>query len=157
VISPGRKLDLHFPIQVVVNGVAQTLTFADLLTRRTVVSVYMKNNTPSCDRQNDALVTVASELDRAGFDLVALSRDTARSHARYAAAKKIPYALASDPDDRFARAADSLVEKSMYGRKFTGPARAAFVLDRDGTVLAVAPKIDPANHAAQLRALILSL
>jgi peroxiredoxin len=45
----------------------------------------------------------------------------------------------------------------MYGRTFTGPARAAFVLDRDGTVLAVLEKIDPARHAAQLKELIKAL
>ena len=44
-----------------------------------------------------------------------------------------------------------MIEKSMYGRSFTGPARAAYVLDRDGTVLAVVPKVDTADHAAQLR------
>ena len=101
--------------------------------------------------------TMLVEFDRAGYNLIALSRDTCGSHRRYAAAKKILYVLASDPDDRLARAAGSLVEKSMYGRKFVGPARSAFVLDRDGTVLAVVEKIDPPNHAAQLLALIETL
>jgi peroxiredoxin Q/BCP len=45
----------------------------------------------------------------------------------------------------------------MYGRTFTGPARAAFVLDRDGTVLAVAEKVDTADHAAQLKELLKTL
>ena len=99
----------------------------------------------------------AAEFDRAGYELIALSRDTCGSHTRYAAAKHIGYTLASDPEDRFARAADSLVEKSMYGRTFTGPARAAFVLERDGTVLAVVEKVDTADHAAQLRAVINTL
>lgn len=156
-ISRGQKLDVDFRLKVVCNGVAQEVTFGDLLTRRTIVSVYMKNNTPSCDRQNDDLVAHAAEFDRAGFNVIALSRDTCGSHTRYAAAKGIAYTLASDPQDRFAQAAGSLVQKSMYGRTFTGPARAAFVLDRDGTVLAVLEKIDPARHAAQLREVIKAL
>jgi peroxiredoxin Q/BCP len=45
----------------------------------------------------------------------------------------------------------------MYGRTYIGPARAAFVLDRDGTVLAVIEKVDTANHAAQLNELIKGL
>jgi peroxiredoxin Q/BCP len=114
----------------------------------------MRNNTGSCDRQNSALIEVAAELKRKGIGLIALSRDTATSHLRYAAAKGITYVLVSDPDDQFARATDSLVEKSMYGRRFVGPARAAFVLARDGTVRAVVPKVDAAEHAAQLRAAI---
>lgn len=149
-IKPGDKIDTRFPIKVFRDGQKTAITFGELLTRPTWVSVYMRNNTPSCDRQNDSLAEHADEFDRAGFNLVALSRDTCGSHAKYAAKKNIRYTLASDPDDLFAKATDSLVEKSMYGRTFTGPARAAYLIDRDGTVLAVAEKVDPANHAAQL-------
>lgn len=156
-IAPGQKLELNFRVKMLQDGVAREVRFADLLTRRTVVSIYMRNNTPSCDRQNESLAAHAGELERAGFNVVALSRDTCGSHGRYAAARKIPYVLVSDPKDEFARAADALVQKSMYGRTFVGPARAAFVLDTDGTVLAVVPKAEPATHAEQLRQAIASL
>jgi len=96
-------------------------------------------------------------LPGAGYDLIAISRDTPGSHLKYAAKKKIAYPLVSDPGDLFAHAADAVVEKSMYGRKFFGPARAAFVLAPDGTVLAVVEKIDPADHAARLKALLAAL
>lgn len=156
-IAPGQKLATDFTLKAVRAGVAQEVRFAELLTRRTVVSVYMKNNTPSCDRQNEALQTVAPELAKAGFTLVAVSRDTAGAQTRYAAKHGTTYVLASDPEDRFSRAADAMVEKSMYGRTYVGPARAAYVLDRDGTVLAVAAKVDTAAHAEQIRALIAGL
>ena len=156
-ISPGKKLPTNFKLKIVRDGAEQEVLFADLLTRRTIVSVYMKNNTGSCDKQNDSLAAHAAEFAQAGYNLVAISRDTCGSHLKYAAKKKISYTLASDPDDRFAKAADSIVEKSMYGKTFLGPARAAYVLDRDGTVLAVAGKVDTADHAAQLRALIAGL
>ncbi len=151
-VSAGKKIDTSFQIKVFRNGKTETVRFSDLLIRRTIVSVYMRNNTPGCDRQNDSLAAHAAEFDRAGYNLVAVSRDTCGSHAKYAAKKKIGYTLVSDPDDLFARATESVVEKSMYGRTFTGPARAAYLLDRDGTVLAVVPKVDTADHAAQLRA-----
>src|SRR5688572_2319305 len=103
--------------------------FGELLTRPTIVSVYMKNNTPTCDRQTTSLAEHAAEFDRAGFNLVAISRDTCGSHTRYAHAKGIRFTLASDPDYHFARAVDALTTKSMYGRNFVGPVRAAFVID----------------------------
>ena len=112
-VVPGQKIDLHFPVKAVREGVAKEVTFADLLMRRTVVSVYMKNNTGTCDRQNESLVAHAAEIARGGCDLIAVSRDTAGSQLRYAAKKQIGYALVSDPKDLFARAVDSLVEKSM--------------------------------------------
>lgn len=156
-IQPGQKLKTNFPLKVVADGLAKEIAFQDLLTRRTIVSVYMKNNTGSCDKQNDSLAAHAAAFDQAGYNLVAISRDTPGSHLKYAAKKKITYVLASDPDDLFAQAADSVVEKSMYGKKYFGPARAAFVLAKDGTVLAVAEKVDTADHAAQLQALTAGL
>ncbi len=156
-ITPGKKLKTNFKLSVVADGVAKEVVFKDLLTRRTIVSVYMKNNTGSCDKQNDSLAAHAGEIAKAGYNLVAISRDTPGSHVKYAAKKKIAYTLASDPEDLFAKAADAIVEKSMYGKTYFGPARAAFVLDTDGTVLAVAEKVDTADHAAQLKALIAGL
>jgi len=156
-IAPGKKLKTNFKLTVVVAGEAKEMAFKNLLTRRTIVSVYMKNNTGSCDKQNDSLATHAAEFAKAGYNLVAISRDTPASHLKYAVKKKIAYTLASDPGDLFAKAADSVVEKSMYGKTYFGPARAAFVLDTDGTVLAVAEKVDTADHAAQLNALIAGL
>ncbi len=156
-IAPGQKLNLDFRLKVVRDGVVREVTFAELLKRRTIVSVYMKNKTPSCDRQNASLAAHAAEFEAAGYDVIALSRDTSGSHLRFAAANGIRYTLASDPEDCFARATDSLVEKSMYGRTFVGPQRAAYVLDTDGTLLALVEKVDPAGHAAQIHALINSL
>lgn len=156
-ITPGKKLKTNFKLKVVAQGVESEVAFKDLLKRRTIVSVYMKNNTGSCDKQNDSLAAHAAEFTKAGYDLIAISRDTPGSHLKYAVKKKITYTLASDPSDLFAQAADAVVEKSMYGKKYFGPARAAFVLAPDGTVLAVAEKVDTADHAAQLKALIAGL
>lgn len=117
----------------------------------------MRNNTGGCDRQNESLVKATKEFVKAGYNLVALSRDTLASHRKYAAKLGITYALASDPDDLFARATGSIIEKSIYGRRFSGPAHAAYVIDQDGTVLAVVGRVDTSDHAAQLRAVIANL
>jgi len=157
VIAVGQKIDTTFPLKVVKDGVAREVVFRDLLTRPTIVSVYMRNNTGSCDKQNDSLAAHAGEFAKRGYNLVAVSRDTCGSHLKYAAKKAITYTLVSDPGDAFAKATGSIVEKSMYGKTFEGPARAAYVIATDGTVLAVVPKVDAADHAAQLKAVLASL
>lgn len=156
-ISPGKKLDTSFRVKAVVGGEVREVAFAELLKRRTVVSVYMKNNTPSCDRQLADLVAAAPEWKKAGYDVVAVSRDTPGSHRKTAEKKQVPFALVSDPEDAFARATDSLVTKSMYGKQYVGPARAAYVLEADGTVLATIEKVDTAAHAEQVRAVLAGL
>lgn len=144
-------------MKAVRDGVVREVAFRELLPRRTIVSVHMKNNTPSCDRQTAGLAAGMAELARAGFDVIAVSRDTSGSHLRYAQANNIGYTLVSDPQDQFARATDSVVQKTMYGRQFMGPARAAYVLEPDGKVLAVIEKVDTADHLAQLREAIKSV
>jgi peroxiredoxin Q/BCP len=156
-ISKGHKIDTDFSLKVVQDGVAREVVFRELLTRPAIVSVYMKNNTPSCDRQNDSLVGHAGEFDRLGYHLIALSRDTCGSHVKYAARKGIGYTLASDPDDLFARATDSVIGKMMYGRTFQGPARAAYVIGTDGAVLAVIEKVDTKDHSRQIQAVLATL
>ncbi|MET0263466.1 MAG: redoxin domain-containing protein [Rariglobus sp.] len=156
-IAVGQKIDTTFPVKVVQGGEKREVVFGDLLTRRAIVSVYMKNNTPSCDRQNDALVGHAKAFERLGYQLIAVSRDTCGSHLKYAAKKGIDYILVSDPDDAFAHAADSVISKAMYGRTFQGPTRAAYILDTDGTVLAVIEKVDTKDHAAQLAGVLAGL
>jgi len=153
-IKIGQKLKTAFNLKVVHDGTEAEVAFKDLLTKPTIVSVYMRNNTGSCDKQNDSLAAHTSEFAKRGYNLVAISRDTCGSHLKYAVKRGISYTLASDPDDLFAKAADAIVEKSMYGKTYEGPARAAFVIAKDGTVLAVAEKVDTKDHAAQLHALL---
>lgn len=156
-VSVGQKIDTDFPLKVVQGGAVREAVFRDLLTKPAIVSVYMRNNTGSCDRQNDSLAAHAGEFARLGYHLIAVSRDTCGSHLKYAAKKNIAYTLASDPGDAFAKATGSIVEKSMYGKTFEGPARAAYVIDTDGTVIAVIEKVDTKDHAAQLKAVLASL
>jgi peroxiredoxin Q/BCP len=150
-VGPRDQLVLDFTVKAVRSGQVEAVVFRELLVRRTIVSVHMKNNTASCDRQLAQLAAHAAEFAALGFDVIAVSRDSAGSHLRYAAAKGISFTLVSDPQDSFSRAADAIVEKSMYGRRFLGPVRAAYVLEKDGTVLGVIEKVDPAHHARQVR------
>jgi peroxiredoxin Q/BCP len=156
-IKKGEKIKTDFALKVVRNGQEEEVKFSDLLNRPAVVSVYMKNNTGSCDKQNKSLAEHASRFESKGYNLIAISKDGCQSHKNYAEKLNINYILASDPDHSFARATDSVVEKKMYGKVFEGPSRSAFIIDTDGTVQGVVEKISPANHAEELLELIDSL
>lgn len=153
-IRTGEKMDTAFTIRIVGNGEEREVRFEDLLDRPVIVSVYMRNNTSGCDRQNRSLVEEAEWFDQRGFGLIALSKDSCGSHKRYAEKLGIRYLLASDPDFQFARATDSIVKKKMYGKTFEAPSRSAYVIDRDGTVLGIIEKIDTKNHADELKELV---
>lgn len=153
-IEIGKKMDISFTLSVVKDDEEQVITFSELLDKLTIVSVYMKNNTGSCDRQTLSLAEEGAWFKEAGYNLIAISKDTCGSHKKYAKKQGIGFILASDPEYKFAEATDSLVEKKMYGKTFTAPSRSAFVIDTDGTILASIEKIDTKAHAEELKALV---
>ncbi len=156
-VKKGDKITTEIKLSVLRNGEEQDVLLKDLLDRPTIVSVYMKNNTSSCDLQNISLASRSGEFDEKGYNLIAISKDSCRSHKNYAEKHNISYILASDPEHEFAKATGSIVEKRMYGKTFAGPTRSAYVIDTDGTILAVIEKIDAKNHADELLELVDSI
>ncbi len=153
-IPIGSKPDLSFPIKAWMNGREVKTTFAELIRGRTVVSVYFKNGTDVCDIQNFSLRDHARAFAERGVTVVAVGRETCRAHARYAGKHALTHILVSDPDKLFAQATDSLVEKSMYGKKYMGPTRSAFLFAADGSLQGIIPQVDAPNHAQEVLALI---
>ncbi len=156
-ISVGKKINTEFTLHIVENGEEKEVKFSELLDRPAIVSVYMRNNTPGCDKQNRSLAEHAGWFDEKGYNLIAISKDTCGSHKNYAEKLGINYILASDPDYKFSKAVDSIVEKKMYGKTFDAPSRSAFVIDTDGTVKGIIEKINTKAHARELKELIESL
>lgn len=153
-LSLGKKPKLTFKIDALVDGKAVHGPFAALLDGPTIVSVYMRNNTSACDKQAAEMDKNEKAIVRQGFRLIAVSRDTCASHAKYAAKHGYKFTLVSDPEDLFSQAMDAIVEKSMYGKKYLGPLRAAYLFDGDGKLIGVVPKVEAAAHGKQLLAAI---
>ncbi len=149
-ISLGKKPKLTFKINALVDGKTVHGPFADLLDGPTIVSVYMRNNTSACDKQAAAMDKNMKVIVKQGFKIVAISRDTIASHLKYAAKHGYKFTLVSDPEDQFSQAMDAIVEKSMYGKKYLGPLRAAYLFDASGKLIGVIPKVEAAEHGQQL-------
>ena len=153
-ISPGTTPDLSFPVKAIIDGETKLVPFRDLITGPTVVTVFMKCNTSVCDVQNQNLVAHADAFAKKGVSIISIGKDTGSALMKYAQKLGITYILVSDPDMLFAQATDSLIEKSMYGKKYMGPTRSAYVFDANATVTGIIEKVDAENHAAELLALI---
>lgn len=153
----GQKVDTSISFEVVDKGEEKTSTLAELLEKPLVVSIYMKNNTGSCDKQTKFLAESTDDIRSRGYEILAVSKDNCNSHKKYAVKQGIDYLLASDPDNKISEAFDSIVEKNMYGKKYMGPSRSAFVLDTDGTVLGIIEKVKSKEHGIEVLALLDSL
>ena len=149
-ISLGKKPKLTFKIDALVDGKTIHGPFANLLDGPTIVSVYMRNNTSACDKQAADMDKNMKLVARQGFKIIGVSRDNSASHLKYAAKHGYKFTLVSDPEDQFSQAMDAIVEKSMYGKKYLGPLRAAYLFDATGKLIGVIPKVEAAEHGKQL-------
>lgn len=156
-IETGIKIDTDFTFDIVKDGEEQNVSFSKLLDRPAIVSVYMRNNTSGCDKQNKSLAAEADWFDEQGYNLVTVSKDSCGSHKNYAEKLGINYVLASDPEYKFGEATNSVVEKQMFGNKYQAPTRSAYIIDTDGTVLAIIEKVNTKNHARELKDVIKNL
>lgn len=156
-VTEGGKISTDFTLNVVQDGEEKEVAFSELLTRPAIVSVYMRNNTSGCDKQNQSLAEHAGWFDEKGYNLIALSKDTCGSHKNYAKKLGINYILASDPEFKFAEATDSIITKKMYGKTFDAPSRSAYIIDTDGTVLGIIDKVNTKAHAEELKVLVESI
>ncbi|SHE73092.1 peroxiredoxin Q/BCP [Fodinibius roseus] len=156
-IETGTKIATDFSLDIVRDGEEQTVTFSELLDRPTIVSVYMRNNTSGCDKQNKSLAEEADWFDERGYNLVAVSKDSCGSHKNYAEKLGINYVLASDPEYKFAEATDSIVEKNMFGNTYEAPTRSAYLIDTDATVQGIIKKVNTKDHASELKDMIQNL
>lgn len=102
--------------------------------RKLVVYFYPKDNTPGCTQEGEDFRDLYKQFQKAGTDVIGISRDSLRSHENFAAKYKFPFALLSDSDQKACDAFGVIVEKSLYGRKYMGVDRSTWLFDAKGVL-----------------------
>jgi peroxiredoxin Q/BCP len=123
---------------------------ADFKGQKLVVYFYPKDDTSGCTTEAKAFSALADEFRKSGTWILGVSKDDAKSHAKFAAKYELNVPLASDLDGSVCEAFGTWVEKSMYGRKYMGIERATFLVDRDGVVKKVWRKVKVTGHAEEV-------
>lgn len=102
--------------------------------RKLVVYFYPKDNTPGCTQEGEDFRDLYKQFQKAGTDVIGISRDSLRSHENFAAKYKFPFALLSDSEQQACDAFGVIVEKSLYGRKYMGVDRSTWLFDAKGVL-----------------------
>jgi len=123
---------------------------ADFKGQKLVVYFYPKDDTSGCTSEAKAFTALADEFRKSGTWILGVSKDDAKSHAKFTAKYDLKVPLASDPDGSVCEAFGTWVEKSMYGRKYMGIERATFLVDRDGVVKRAWRKVKVPGHAEEV-------
>ena len=126
-----------------------TITLSELQGKKVVLVFYPKDNTPGCTTQACEMRDNWDQLKDKAL-IFGVSIDDVKSHEKFITKQELPYPLIADLDKSIVEAYGIWVEKSMYGKKFMGTERTTFVIDEEGKIEAIFPKISPKKHLATL-------
>ena len=124
----------------------ETLALSRLKGKPVVLYFYPKDDTSGCTAEAKDFSRLAPDFRKAGVEVIGVSPDGVASHQKFRKKYDLAVRLAADADKTVATAYGVWVEKSMYGRKYLGNQRATFVIDEEGIVRHVLPKISPETH-----------
>lgn len=116
--------------------------------RKLVVYFYPKDDTTGCTREAQDFTALAPDFAKVGADIVGISKDSVKSHAKFIGKYDLKVVLGSDTSGEVCEAFGVWVEKSMYGRNYMGIERATFLIGADGKIAQIWRKVKVAGHAA---------
>jgi peroxiredoxin Q/BCP len=122
------------------------VSLKDFAGKKLVLYFYPKDNTPGCTTEALDFSAAKDQLEELGAAVVGVSKDSVESHCKFIAKHDLNFVLASDPDGKVLEAYDAWGEKVLYGKKSLGIIRTTVVIDEDGVVRKVFPKVRVAGH-----------
>lgn len=120
--------------------------------KRIILYFYPKDNTSGCTAQACSLRDGYSKLREAGYEIIGVSRDSAKSHQGFREKHSLPFRLIADTDVQLNELFGTWIEKSMYGRKYMGTERTTFVIDADHRIERIlrGKEVKTKEHASQI-------
>ena len=130
------------------------VNLSDFRGRKVVLYFYPKDNTPGCTRQACAFAGAYREFQKRDVVVIGVSRDSVASHVKFAEKYSLPFILLSDPDLEAIQAYGVWQEKKLYGKVSMGVVRTTFLIDENGVIEAVMPKVKPDTNAEEILAML---
>ena len=113
---------------------------------------YPKDNTSGCTAEACSLRDGYQELQAAGYEVVGVSKDSAKSHQGFISKQNLPFPLIADTDTALQQTFGVWAEKKLYGRSYMGTLRTTFIINEDGIIeKIIGPKeVKTKDHANQI-------
>lgn len=128
------------------------VSLSDFLGKKVVVYFYPKDNTPGCTRQACAFAAAYEGFKSRDVVVIGISKDSVASHLKFAQKHDLPFILLSDPELQAIQAYGVWQEKKLYGKVSMGVVRSTFIIDEQGQIEKVMPKVKPDTNAAEILA-----
>jgi peroxiredoxin Q/BCP len=128
------------------------VALADFKGQNLVLYFYPRADTPGCTVESKAFSSLSKAFAKAGTAVLGVSADPVKAQDAFKAKHGLAIPLASDESHRMLEAYGVWGEKSMYGKKFMGITRTTFLIDRDGRIARIWPKVKVEGHAEEVLA-----
>jgi len=116
----------------------------------TLLYFYPKDDTPGCTKEACMIAEVYKDFKKLDVSVLGVSKDTPKSHLKFAEKYNLPFILLSDPTMEMMDKYGALVMKKMYGKDVRGTKRISYLVNPDGKIAQVYLEVDPSNHALEL-------
>lgn len=126
------------------------VSMSDFKGKKVVIYFYPKDNTPGCTRQACAFRNAYEGFKNNDIQVIGISKDSIKSHQRFAEKHELPFILLSDPDLIAIKTFDVWKEKKMYGKTALGVVRATYIVDESGIIEKVFEKAKPDTNAQEI-------
>jgi len=130
------------------------VSLSDYRGRRVVLYFYPKDNTPGCTTEACNFRDDYSQIIAAGAAVLGVSPDSVKSHDKFKLKLSLPFALLSDPDHKVAEMYGAWGEKKMRGKTYMGIIRSTFIIDEEGRIIKVFPKVKVKTHSQEVLAVL---
>ena len=126
------------------------VSLSDFLGKKVVLYFYPKDNTPGCSRQACAFAGAYEGFKSQDVVVIGISKDSVASHLKFAQKYDLPFVLLSDTELQAIQAYGVWQEKKLYGKVSMGVVRTTFIIDEQGNIEKIMPKVKPDTNAAEI-------
>ena len=127
-----------------------SVALKDLKGQQVILFFYPKDMTSGCTVEARGFQAELSKFTRKGAVILGISKDSVASHQKFKEKEGLTYRLLSDKDGDTCEAYGVWVEKSMYGRKYMGIERTTFLIDAEGKIEKIFPKVKVEGHCGEV-------
>jgi len=127
------------------------VSLSDFSGKHVILYFYPKDDTPGCTKEACGFRDDWKTLQKLGAVVIGVSPDGGAAHQKFIAKYKLPFPLLSDPDKKVMTKYGAWGEKVLYGKKTVGMIRSTFVIDGEGVVRKVFPRVKVDGHAEQVQ------
>ena len=133
-----------------INQNGNKVKLSDFIGKKVVLYFYPRDNTPGCTAQACNLKDNYKTLQKNGYTILGISKDSPKSHQKFINKFDLPFDLIADEDQNIHMKYGTWIEKSMYGKNYMGTARWTFLIDEKGNIENIIQKVKTKEHTSQI-------